>query len=155
MIARVEDLTDAGLAGWIRGVPLPVFETTPWVEPPPLPSARLAIVTTAGLQKRNDDAFEVGEGGYRILPGDVAAGDLLMSHISVNFDRSGFQEDANLVFPVDHLRTLVADGSLGSLADYHYSFMGASDPEDMAVPAKRVAGMLKKDRVDVVLLTPV
>ena len=33
--------------------------------------------------------------------------------------------------------------------------MGATDPEDMEAPAKRVAGMLKKDRVDAVLLTPV
>ena len=30
------------------------------------------------------------KGSYRVLPGDISAHDLLMSHISVNFDRSGF-----------------------------------------------------------------
>lgn len=155
MIARVDDLGDAGLAEWIRGVSLPRFASTPWVQPPPLRSLRLAIVTTAGLHRRDDETFEVGERNYRVLPGNLSADDLLMSHISVNFDRSGFHQDANLVFPIDHLRALVAEGIIGSLANYHYSFMGATDPEDMEAPAKRVAGMLKKDRVDAVLLTPV
>jgi D-proline reductase (dithiol) PrdB len=155
MIARVEDLEDAGLARWVEGVPLPHFESTPWIEPPELRSLRLAIVTTAGLHRRDDAAFDVGEGSYRVLPGDISAHDLLMSHISVNFDRSGFQEDANLVFPIDHLRAMAAEGSIGSLADFHYSFMGASDPEEMAVPARQIAGMLKNDQVDAVLLTPV
>ena len=52
-----------------------------------------------------------------------------MSHISVNYDRSGFQEDINVVFPIDRLRELEADGTIGSISDFHYSFMGASrDP---------------------------
>ena len=155
MIARVEDLEDVGLARWVAGVPLPHFESTPWIEPPALRSLRLAIVTTAGLHRHDDAAFDVGEGSYRVLPGDISAHDLLMSHISVNFDRSGFQEDANLVFPIDHLRAMAAEGRIGSLADFHYSFMGASDPEEMAAPARQIAGMLKNDRVDAVLLTPV
>ena len=155
MIARVEDFEDAGLARWVEAVPLPHFESTPWIEPPELRSLRLAIVTTAGLHRRDDAAFDVGEGSYRVLPGDISAHDLLMSHISVNFDRSGFQEDANLVFPIDHLRAMAAEGSIGSLADFHYSFMGASDPEEMAAPARQIAGMLKNDQVDAVLLTPV
>lgn len=155
MIARVGDLADDGLAHWVMGVPLPEFDSTPWVEPPPLRSLRLAIVTTAGLHRRDDTAFNVGEGSYRVLPGDISAQDLLMSHISVNFDRSGFQKDANLVFPIDHLRAMTKEGSIGSLADFHYSFMGASDPEEMAAPARQIAGLLKNDQVDAVLLTPV
>ena len=155
MIARVEDLTDEGLARWVAGVPLPSFDSAPWVPPPPLRASRVAIVTTAGLHRRDDEAFAIGEGGYRVLPGDAAAQDLLMSHISVNFDRSGFQEDANLVFPIDHLRDYESDGTIGSLADFHYSFMGASDPDVMVDAAKQVAGMLKRDNVDAVLLTPV
>ncbi len=39
-----------------------------------------------------------------------------MSHISVNFDRTGFQQDLNTVFPIDRLRELVADGEVGSMA---------------------------------------
>ena len=90
-----------------------------------------------------------------MLPGDVRGADLLMSHISVNYDRSGFVEDVNVVFPVDRLRELADEGAIGSVADHHYSFMGATDPAQMAGPAAEVAGHLKADRVDAVVLTPV
>ena len=40
------------------------------------------------------------------IPGDASAADLVMSHASVNFDRSGFQSDWNVVFPLDRLRDL-------------------------------------------------
>jgi D-proline reductase (dithiol) PrdB len=34
----------------------------------------------------------------------------MFSHISINLDRSGFQEDWNVVFPLDRLREFAADG---------------------------------------------
>ena len=40
---------------------------------------------------------------------DAAGADLVMSHLSVNFDRSGFQEDWNVVFPIDRLKELVRE----------------------------------------------
>ena len=35
-----------------------------------------------------------------MIPGDIKAGDLVMTHISTNFDRTGFQRDWNIVFPL-------------------------------------------------------
>jgi D-proline reductase (dithiol) PrdB len=78
-----------------------------------------------------------------------------MSHSSVNFDRSGFQEDVNVVFPLDRLRELQADGVVGSVSDYHYAFMGAAPIRAIEAKARELAALLKKDRVDAVLLTPV
>ena len=78
-----------------------------------------------------------------------------MSHVSVNFDRTGFQRDLNVVLPVDRLRDLVEQGLIGSVSDNHYSFMGATDPRGMQEHARTVAGRLKNDQVDGVLLTPV
>jgi D-proline reductase (dithiol) PrdB len=78
-----------------------------------------------------------------------------MSHASVNFDRTAFQRDINVVFPLDRLRAMAAAGAIGSLAATHYSFMGATDPRGMEANARAVAGRLKSDRVDAVLLTPV
>ena len=112
-------------------------------------------MTSAGLVRRGEDTFAPGDADYRVLPGDVRGADLLMSHVSVNYDRAGFVEDANVVFPVDRLRELAEAGVIGSVADHHYSFMGATDPTRMAAPAAEVAGHLKADRVDAVLLTPV
>ena len=47
-----------------------------------------------------------------------------MSHVSVNFDRTGFQRDLNVVLPRDRLDELVASGKIGGVAPEHYSFMG-------------------------------
>ena len=65
------------------------------------------------------------------------------------------QEDWNVAFPVDRLRELVAEESIRSMADTHYSFMGATDPLQMEPHARELAGRLKHDNVDSVLLAPV
>ena len=153
-MARLSDLPDS-MAEHLLGLPLPDLGDTPPAAGPALGERRVAIVTSAGLVRRGEEAFAPGDADYRVLPGDVEGADLLMSHISVNYDRSGFVEDANVVFPIDRLRELAGEGTIGSVADHHYSFMGATDPAAMAAPAARVAGHLKADRVDAVLLTPV
>ena len=134
---------------------LPEFGPTPFVPGPPLSERRVAIVTTSGLHARGDRPFQVGSTDYRVIPGDAPASDLIMSHVSVNFDRSGFQEDVNVVFPLDRLRELKADGIVGTVADFHYSFMGAAPIRALEPKARELAALLKKDRVDAVLLTPV
>ena len=78
-----------------------------------------------------------------------------MSHQSVNFDRTGFQEDHNVVFPLDRLRELAREGAIGGVADYHYSFMGAAPIRKLEAKTREIARLLKNDRVDAVLLTPV
>ena len=122
----------------------------------PLSSKRIALITTAGLHFRDDEAFEFADATFRAIPGDEDANNLVMSHSSANFDRSGFQEDVNLVFPIDRFKELVADKVIGSLADIHYSFMGAGLlPEVYEKTVRSLAGMLKKDKIDAVFLTPV
>ena len=92
---------------------------------------------------------------YRIIPSQCTANDLVMSHVSTNFDRTGFQQDWNIVFPLDRLRELAEEGGIGSLADFHYSFMGAANPSDLEPSARRLAPLLRQDNVDGVLLVPV
>ncbi len=133
----------------------PKFTTTPWVEGKPLAERRVAIVSSAGLTVRGDRVFRGRDADYRAIPGTTQANDLLCSHISINFDRTGFQEDWNVVFPLDRLNELAADRTIGSVAATHYSFMGATDPIQMAEGAKEVAAELKADNVDAVLLTSV
>jgi len=122
----------------------------------PVSDLRIALITTAGLHFRDDPAFEFSDATFRPISGDEDANNLIMSHSSVNFDKSGFAEDVNLVFPIDRFRELQAAGEIGTLADTHYSFMGAGlQPEFYEASAVQVAGMLKKDQVDAVFLTPV
>jgi D-proline reductase (dithiol) PrdB len=159
-MARLERLT-ASERDSILSLPCPTFETEPFQAGPPLARRRIAIVSTAGLHLRGDRPFELStrlddlDGDFRVIPGEVEAGELLMSHVSVNFDRAGFQQDWNVVFPLDRLRELAGAGIVGSLARFHYSFMGAAPPERLAGPARRLARLLHADAVDGALLVPV
>ncbi len=131
------------------------FDARPWVKPPPLAKCRIAIVTTAGVHRKGDRPFGPGATDYRIISGDTKASDLVMSHQSVNFDRIGFQEDYNVAFPIDRLNELARRKVIGSVADLHYSFMGATQIRELDTKAREVAGLLKRDAVDAVLLTPI
>ncbi|MBU4566444.1 MAG: glycine/betaine/sarcosine/D-proline family reductase selenoprotein B [Desulfarculus sp.] len=153
-MARLKDLPDPE-GSYLAKLPCPEFTNTPWVQPKPLAESRLAVISTAGLHMRADAPFTGLSGEYRVIPGDAAAKDLVMSHISANFYRSGFQQDLNVVLPLDRLKELFENRIIGSLPSYHYSFMGATDPGAMEQAAREVAGLLKGDRVDSVLLIPV
>ena len=76
----------------------------------------------------------------------------------MNFDRSGFAADLNVVYPIDRLEELAADGTLGAVAPHHLSFAGAQ-PDTLAAirldSGPAAARRLLNDGVDVVLLTPV
>jgi len=153
-MARMEDLVETEQQH-MRSLPLPEYGTTPWADGPPLPERRVAIVTSAGLSLRGEQTFQLGAADYRVIPGELDTADILMNHVSVNFDRTGFQDDINIVFPIDRLREMAADGEIGSVAAFHYSFMGATDPALLEESARAIAGMLREDRVNAVLLTPV
>ncbi len=154
-MVRLTDLTEAD-ARHLLAKDCPRFETTPYVAGPPLARRRIAIVTTAGLHLRGQANFDLRDTGYRVIPGEVTAGELVMSHTSVNFDRTGFQQDINVVFPLDRLRELAAAGEIGALGDVHYALMGAGwEPAEIEDTADEIAGLLHGDAVDCALLVPV
>ncbi len=139
----------------LLSLPCPGFESTAFTRGPKLSQRKVAIISTAGLHLRNDRPFGLGASDYRLIPRQASSKDLVMSHISTNFDRSGFQMDVNLVFPLDRLCELADAGFIGSVAAYHYSFMGATDPSAMKETAQNLAGIMRKDGVNAVLLVPV
>lgn len=136
---------------------LPPLGPPVWTRPKKtLSQMRFALVTTAGLHYRDDPAFELVDATFRPIDGDEDPDDLVMSHSSVNFDKTGFAEDVNVVFPLARFRELAERGIVGSVADVHYSFMGAGlPPSAYESGATQVAGLLKQDGVDAVFLTPV
>ena len=153
-MTRLTDLPPAQ-AQRLAELECPDFATAPWVKGPPLARRRVAIVSSAGLVVRGENPFRGRDPDYRVVPATTRPEELLISHISINFDRTGFQEDWNVVFPLDRLNELAAAGAIGSVAATHYSFMGATDPVEMAPYAREVAGRLKQDQVDAVILSPV
>jgi len=154
MVKRLRDLPEVE-RNHLAHIKCPTYPDTPLLAGKPVAERRVALISTAGLHRRGDRPFQPGDGSYRVIPAETPAADLVMSHISVNFDRTGFQQDLNVVMPIDRLRELEGQGVIGSMAAMHYSFMGAFDPVTAEPNAKHLAGLLKRDKVDAALLVPV
>lgn len=137
-------------------LPGPTFENPAWVTPGPLRHARVAIVTSAALYAAGDDPFSATDTSFRVI--DRERRDLVMGHWSPNFDSVGVKLDINVVYPIDRLEELAADGVIGSVAPRHISFAG-NQPDDVATirydSGPAAAALLRQDGVDVVILTPV
>ncbi|MBS0641832.1 MAG: glycine/sarcosine/betaine reductase selenoprotein B family protein [Acetobacteraceae bacterium] len=153
-MARLEDIPQPTRDA-VVAVPCPSFDTAPFVAGPPLPQRRVAIISSAALIRRGDTPFAFGSGEVRFISGDVPVNDLLVSHVSINFDRSGWQRDPNVVFPLQRLRELAAGGHIGGVADTHYTVMGSTDPAQMRQAVDQIAGQLRQERIDSILLSPV
>ena len=134
---------------------LPSYSETPCVGGPQLEERRIAIITTAGLHRREDKYFSPGKAEYRIIRSKEDMDDLIMSHISTNFDRTGFYQDVNIVLPTARLNELVKSGEVGEQAGFHYSFMGATPPTLLETAAIDLVGVLKDDNVTGVIFSPV
>ena len=153
-MARIEDIPQPTRDA-VLSVPCPSYTTTPFVQGKPLAERRVAIVSSAALIRRGETPFPFGSGECRFLPASIDPADLLVSHVSINFDRAGFQRDINVVYPIDRLRELAAQGIIGGVADTHYTVMGSTDPAHMTEAAAQIAGQLLQERIDSVLLSPV
>ncbi len=127
----------------------------------PLAACTVAVVTTAGLsltdQPPFDTSIKMGDSSFREIPGDISPQLLEMHHRSWSFDQTGILRDRNLVFPLDRLREMHEQGEIGTIAPYHYSFMGSiiGPARLIKEQAPEVARRLIVASVDVVLLTPV
>ena len=152
-MVRLSDLSP-GEAEFLRDYDCPRVDIAAFAAARPPAKRRVAVVTTAGLRRRSDRSYAVDASDYRLLPRDERQ-DLVMDHVSSGHDRTGFALDLNTVLPLDRLDELAAAGTIGSVADLHYSFMGAGDVLRMRPAAQQIATALKHDGVDTVLLSPV
>lgn len=153
-MARLEDIPQPTRDA-VVAAPCPTFDTHPFVVGPPLARRRVAIVSSAALIRRGEQPFHFGSAECRFLPASLPAGEILTSHVSINFDRAGFQRDLNVVYPIDRLRELAAEGVIGGVAETHFTIMGSTDPAGMIATADQIAGQLRQERIDAVLLSPV
>ena len=151
-MARLEDL-HPDLAEFLREYKLPNIDTGAWRTGPPLAERRVALVSSAGLRRHDDRPFGASSVDYRVIPFEQR-NEIVQDHPSVSHDRTGFHQDLNVVFPLDRLVELAEAGEIASVADYHYSFMGATDPLLMEPAARHLAGMLRADAVDAAVFCP-
>ena len=156
-MVRLSDLHDTEAEHMrLRSSEMQPVAPAPWITPKPLKDCIVAIISTAGLHRRTDVPFKVGAVDYRLIPGDADVGDLVVSHISTNFDRSAYQQDPNIWFPLDRLREMAADGEIGGVSSWHYSFMGAQpNHHALSKAGEEVGQLLAAGEVDVALMVPV
>jgi len=153
-MARIEDIPQPTRDA-VASLACQPFDTTPFVAGPPLAQRRVAIVSSAALIRRGDEPFPFGSPEVRFLTAHTRLGELLISHVSINFDRSGYQRDINTVYPMQRLRELVDEGVIGNIAPTHYTVLGSTDPATMEGSADQISGQLRQERIDAVLLSPV
>ena len=133
-------------------------DTSPWVPwTKELSKSKVALVSSAGLHLRGDRPFKGGDPTYRVIPSDSNTGDVIDSHTSIGWDRTGLYRDLNLAFPMDRMRELVDRKVIGSLAQDYYSFMGAQrDPRKIIQETgPQAAEAMHAQGVDLVFLIPV
>src|SRR6267142_3059522 len=83
-----------------------------------LNKSTIAIVTAAGVHLKDQEPFniadELGDLTYREIPEDVDSSQLMVTHH--HYDHADADEDINVVFPIDVLRDLEAEGVIGEIA---------------------------------------
>ena len=124
-----------------------------WTNPVPANERRVSIVSTASVSRRGDKPFSWLAKDSRTF--HKTDRDLVMTHVAVEFDRSAWQQDLNTIIPLDRLEEMAADGEIASVADEHYSFMGAADPVTMEKSARAAAAKMKQEGVNTVFLIPI
>ena len=121
----------------------------------PVSQSRVALLSSAALRVANQQPFIPREDlSYRLVPSAPAAGEIIIDH------HSGIgrvpRQDPEIVFPRTALADLAARGEVGSVATFHFSFMGGlrqhKEIENRLAPA--IAGNLQRDQVDLALLVP-
>ncbi len=153
-MVRLADLHEAGREA-LEALECPSFEDKPFVSPGSMTDRKVAIVSSAGLIQRGDRPFKGGDAGYRVFTDEVPDENILVSHISSNFDRTAAIANIESIFPRKALAEMSVAGEVGAVAGTHYSFMGATDPTTMEAEAAGLSQWLKADGVDTVVFLPV
>ena len=91
-----------------------------------LSRATVAIVTAGGVHLKDQEPFniadELGDLTFRVIPADVDSSRLMVTHH--HYDHSDANADINVVFPIEVLRDLKAEGFIRDIAKKHIGYMG-------------------------------
>jgi D-proline reductase (dithiol) PrdB len=161
LIARVLTRYPTLFNRWARGADIIQFEHSPWTKlSKGISQSRLALITTGGVHLRSQPPFDMedpaGDPSFREIPADIPVHDLKITHNY--YDHSDADKDVNIVFPIVRIKDLKRTGDIGQTNHRHFSFMGhiTGHLKETLIneTAPRVAAELKKDGVDIVILTP-
>lgn len=119
----------------------------------PLSQATVALVTTGGVHLCADQPFDLrGDASYRAISRAATNADLCITH--ERYDRRDASRDLNLVFPLQRLLELEAEGVVARVADIHYGLGFTHDPLELLPAGHEIGSLLAQAQVDLALLVP-
>jgi D-proline reductase (dithiol) PrdB len=159
--SKFEAMTDMStpssdrVKAFVSGLEAPTFDETAFTTPKPLAESTVALLTSAALHYPEQDQFAPRDTSFRRLDADRR--DFKLGHWSQDVDQVGFGVDPNVVFPIDRLHELAADGTIGAVSDLHLAYAGNQfEVEGVRLDSgPEGAKALLDAGVDVVVLTPV
>jgi D-proline reductase (dithiol) PrdB len=122
----------------------------------PLVESRIALVASGGIYARGQVAFHYRDDtSLRVIASDTPQSELRVTHFA--YDLSDARRDPNVVFPLETLRRLADEGTIGGLGRNAYTFMGGiySSRKVTELVAPAIAERLVRDEVDLALFVPV
>jgi D-proline reductase (dithiol) PrdB len=129
----------------------------------PLRECTVALVSTAGVARRDDRPFDQdgerrnpwwGDPSFREIPLGTTEKEIRIYHLHID-PRIG-ESDLDVVLPMRRLAELAVEGVIGRPAPTHYSIMGyILDPRELVgTTAPAIAARMRAERVDAVVLVP-
>lgn len=130
----------------------------------PLAEATVALVSSAGVARRDDRPFDEdgerddpwwGDPTYRIIPRGATEDDVALHHLHI--DTTLGARDLDCVLPLRRLDELRRQGMVGAVAPSHYSVMGFQlrTEELVTTTAPAIARHMVAEGVDAAVLVPV
>lgn len=120
-----------------------------------LATATVALVSATGVHLHDQEPFPAEDPGditYRVIPGTTAASALRITHH--HYDHSEADTDPNIVFPIDTLRELAAEGVIAGVNDNHYSYGFTTRLRELyETTFVELADRIERSKAKLVLLT--
>lgn len=120
-----------------------------------LASCVVTLVTATGVHLADGEPFSTVDPGdvtYRILPGDLSMEAIRIAHH--HYDHTDADNDPNIVFPLETLRELAAEGFIGGVNDKHYSYGFTTRLRELYETVfPEIADKVERSKTRLVLLT--
>lgn len=120
-----------------------------------LATAVVTLVSAAGVYLAEQEPFpteDPGDATYRVIPGSAEASSLRIAHH--HYDHSEADTDPNIVFPLDTLRELAAEGVIASVNPDHYSYGFTTKLKEMYEKTfPEIADKIERSKTKLVLMT--
>jgi D-proline reductase (dithiol) PrdB len=143
--------------------PLPAYRWTdnralavPWAPlRKPLSKCRVALGSSGGVYVSGQEPFHFRDDtSLRVVPSATRTEDLRVAHFG--YPTHDAELDPNCVFPLERLRELAADGTIGELSPRAFTWMGGIYSQrrvlDELVP--ELVSKVKEDDVDLFYIVP-